>query len=123
MPVGLVRPTGIARTSCTLLDNFLTTILMNFNAGILNIDITDHLPIFLVYESYFKNVKLVPKELEYRVLNELTLGNFYCNFTSLNMHDVLDEADVSRGAELLQCGIPTMTAYLKKRKLFLSKIN
>ena len=68
----ITRPTRIACTSCTLLDNFLITKLRNFKAGILNIDITDHLPIFLIYESYFNRVKLVPKEIQYRVLNELT---------------------------------------------------
>ena len=42
----ITRPTRIARTSSTLLDNFLVTNLRNFKNGLLSIDITDDLPIF-----------------------------------------------------------------------------
>ena len=43
------RPARIARTFCTLLDTFLITDLRNFKAGMLSIEIIDHLPIFLIY--------------------------------------------------------------------------
>ena len=72
----------------------------NFKTGILRIDITDHLPIFLIYDFYFVTVTLTPKEVEYRVINKLTLESFYRNFSLLNMHDVLDELDVSSGAAI-----------------------
>ena len=68
----ITRPTRIARTSSTLLDNFLITNMRNFRTGILRIDITDQLFFFLIYELYFNSVKLAPKEIEYRVINELS---------------------------------------------------
>ena len=97
----ITRPTRIAYTSSTLLDNFLVTNLRNIRSGILRIDITDHLPIVMIYELYFDTVKLAPKEIEFRVTNELTFESFCCNFSSLNMHVVLDEPDISRGAAML----------------------
>ena len=100
-PTRIARNSRTSRTSSTLLDNFLITNLRNFKTGILRIDITDHLPIFLIYELYFDTVKLAPKEIEYRVVNELTLGSFYSNFSLLNMHDVLSEPDVSSGVAML----------------------
>ena len=49
-------PIHIARTSCTVLNRFLVTNLRNFKTGILRIDITDHVPVFLFYESYFDSI-------------------------------------------------------------------
>ena len=77
----ITRPTRIAGTSWSLLDKFLVTNLRNFKTVLRSINVTDHLPIFLIYESYFDSIKLLPKEIEYRVMNELTLENFCRKFS------------------------------------------
>ena len=94
----IARQTRIARTSCTPLTNFWITNLKNFKTGIIRNDITDHLPIFLIYEPFFDTVKLSPTEIYSNVINELTLESFYRNFSLSNKHDVLRESDVSCGA-------------------------
>ena len=81
--------------------SFFITNLRNFKTGILRIDIADHLPIFLTYELDFDTVKLAPKEIEYRFINELTLESFYRNFGLSNKHGVLGDPNVSRGAAML----------------------
>ena len=106
MKMTITRPTRIARTSCTLLDNFFITLLRNLKTGIRSIDRTDHLLIFLIHELSFDTVKLAPEEIEIRVINELTLESFYRNFSLSNMHVILGEPDVSRGAAMLHEKLP-----------------
>ena len=97
----ITRPTRIDSSSCTLIDNIFVSNLHNFKVGILNIDITDHLPIFIIYESYFETLKLTPKVIQYRLENETTLSTFYHNFSRIDTSDILSETDVDRGAALL----------------------
>ena len=59
------------------------------------------MPIFLTYELCFDAVNFAPKEIDYRVIKELTLESFYRNFSVSSMHDVLGEPDVIRGATML----------------------
>ena len=73
----ITRTTRNAQASCSLLDNFFITNLRNFKNGILSIDISDLLPIFLIYELYLETVKLAHKETKNRVKNELTLESFF----------------------------------------------
>ena len=47
------KPTRIADTSCTLIDNIFVSNLNDFTSGIFTVDITDHLPFFLVYKITF----------------------------------------------------------------------
>ena len=65
-------------------------------------DTTDNLLIFLIYNSYFDTTKFPHREIEYRVMNELTSENFYRNFSLANVDDVLGKSDVSRDVALLQ---------------------
>ena len=44
----ITRPTRITETSATLLDNFIVNNPSNITSGILTVDVSDHLPIFLI---------------------------------------------------------------------------
>ena len=104
LPV-ISRPTRISGTSCTLIDNIFVSNLNNFKSGILTIDITDHFPIFLVYKSYLLNHTLQPKKVEYRVFNETTKNCFHNKVMSMNLEDLLSEADVDHATSLLHTKI------------------
>ena len=57
----------MADTSCTLNDDIFVSDANDFTCGIFTVDITDYLPIFLVYKKYFL--------LEIINLEEITHGN------------------------------------------------
>ena len=107
----ITRPTRIVRTSCTPVDNFLVRKFINLKTGILSIDITDHLHIFLIYKTHFDNIKLLHNEIEHRDMNELTSENL------VNVDKVLGESDVSLGVALLH----EKTSYLVQQGLPLKK--
>ena len=58
----ILRPTRIASSPCTLIDNIFVNILIKFKSGIFTIDITDHFPIFLKYNNFFVTDKTPPKQ-------------------------------------------------------------
>ena len=75
MPM-ITRPTRITGTSCTLIDNIFVSNYCKAKPRILNIDIADHLPIFIVYQSYFKSFYVSTQSVKFRVINDNTLNNF-----------------------------------------------
>ena len=60
----VTNPTRLTDHTATLIDHIYTKSLQNFTAGILTVDITDHLPIFCVIETQPPK----PKELRDVVL-------------------------------------------------------
>ena len=104
LPV-ISRPTRISGTSCTLIDNIFVSNLNNSKSAILTIDITDHFPIFLVHKSYLVNNTLQPKIVQYRVFNETTNLNFHDRFMSMNLDEILSEADPDRATSILHSKI------------------
>ena len=63
------KPTRITDSSCTLIDNILTNYFEDFVAGIMTIDLTDHLPTFIIFKNYFVNTRQTPKQITYRLEN------------------------------------------------------
>ena len=72
----ITRPARISGTSCTLIDNIFVSNYCKAKSGILNIDIADHLPIFIVYGSYFKSFYVSTQSVKFRIINDNTLNNF-----------------------------------------------
>ena len=47
----ITKPTRLTDHTATLIDHIYTNCLQNFTAGILTVDITDHLPIFFLVRT------------------------------------------------------------------------
>ena len=82
------QPTRITPHSSTLLDNILTNNDANISAGILNTDITDHLPLFQITTSFFGNSKHSAKTYFKRNINPDTLRSFTVDIESLDWGEV-----------------------------------
>ena len=67
------KPTRITGTTCTLIDNIFVSNLNNFKSGSFVVDISDHLPIFIIYENYFLPEAQITQTIKYRKITENTL--------------------------------------------------
>ena len=122
----ICKPTRLTDSSCTLIDNIFASNLQNFVSGIFTIDISDHLPIFIIYKDYLTTDRLSHKEITYRLINEATLNNFYERFRSEVATFPLDDSNVDFSIELLNekilscynycCPIKTKTISVKDQK-------
>ena len=88
------KPTRITDSSCTLIDNIITNYFEDFVAGIMTIDLTDHLPTFIVFKNYFVNPRQTPKQITYRLENETTLDSFFYSLQSSNWNDINTDNDL-----------------------------
>ena len=95
------KPTRIAGNSCTLIDNIFVSNLSNFNSGILTLDISDHLPIFINYANIFQSRPRDPIKVKYRILNEYSLSNFYDGLSRVNFEDIVQKNSLDRAVQLL----------------------
>ena len=97
----ICKPTRLTDSSSTLIDNIFASNLHNFCSGIFNIDISDHLPVFIIYKSYLTNNRISPKEISFRLINEATLNNFYERFGNEIACFPVDGDDIDVSIELL----------------------
>ena len=94
LPV-ISKPTRISKSSSSLIDNIFVNNLVNFRSGIFTIDISDHMPIFIIYKQYFDSEKNPPKKISYRIINETTLQNLYNNFSLIDANEIMSKTDVN----------------------------
>ena len=94
------KPTRISGTSCSLIDNIFISELSNFTSGILTFDITDHFPIFLVYKDIFQNCRNIQEKVTFRILSEVSLGNFYDGLSRESFTEVINETSLDRAVKL-----------------------
>ena len=59
------KPTRITDQTFSLIDNILVNHLENFRAGLLSYDVSDHMPIFLIYKSILSVNISVPEKIQY----------------------------------------------------------
>lgn len=72
------KPTRISQETATLLDNILITDPTDISTGILNSDLSDHFPIFLIRKNIFTDNSLPKAEsYTYRSTNESNLNKMY----------------------------------------------
>ena len=80
----------------TCIDNIFISNYDKAKSGILTIDITDRLPNFIVYGSYFQSSYVSIQSLILKVINENRLKNFCSSFESVNISEILQDSDVNR---------------------------
>ena len=81
----ITKPTRVTNHSTTLIDNIFSENSLNYRAGILSNDISDHFSIFLIKKYYFCMCDNADKiQTKYRkLMNKLssTCANCYCTVT------------------------------------------
>ena len=95
------KPTRITDSSASIIDNFLISNIGIYTTGIFSIDISDHLPIFLVCKNVFPVKPKKSTEIKYRVLNERSLDNLKCTFEKLNFDEILKSSDFDQSFKIL----------------------
>ena len=93
LPV-ISKPTRITDDTSTIIDIIFTDNFQNFTSAIMTCDISDNLPIFVIYFDYYNEIRMQPKEYSCRVINVETLDKLYHKVASTIFSDVLSEADV-----------------------------
>ena len=78
------RPTRHNNDSFSLLDNIFVTKLTNFTSGILTFDVTDHLPVFVVYDKIFQDTLSDYVHVTYKILNDRNLETMFCELRKEN---------------------------------------
>ena len=118
-------PTRVTPSSSTLIDNIFTNVLdSHLDCGCLCVDITDHLPIFLLTNiELSKKRKKLPnlgRNISTEGIN--SLNNELCNTDWSPVYSALDVDDSYN--TLLSIFIPLLDKHLpfKKKKVFINKI-
>ena len=95
----ITKATRICHSTSTLIDNIYTKSNPNENisSGILIVDISDHLPVFVLLGK-LTQTKRIPKVITYRPIDETKIHNManYLdkhNWASLDVENVVDEND------------------------------
>lgn len=97
----ITKPTRITNHSATLIDNIFTNILDgNVASGILINDISDHLPIFMVYNVNSKIVNKNPTFTCCRLKSEQALKDFKRDLFSQDWEAICEESDVDVAYDL-----------------------
>ena len=72
----ITKPTRVTDRSATLIDNIFVDNSLDYRAGILSSDISDHFPIFIIKKNYFSVATRADTiHIAYRVINEQTLNH------------------------------------------------
>ena len=115
----IFHPTRFDDRTCSLIDNVFVSNCNNIVSGLLCTDISDHLPIFIMYHNYFDvNVSSKLTTIRSRCVNSYTLNQLYNTMLNENLIDYhstnLDEHIELLHSKLLQnfyscCPIKTKT--------------
>lgn len=99
----ITKPSGITSYSSTLINNIFTNILeRDLMRGLLINDITDHLPVFVIYNSPCGKDKCHNVKFKYRrIITGETINQFKTELSSLNWKTLYEENYQNRGFEIV----------------------
>ena len=118
-----MKPTRCTENSFTLIDNIFTNNLSEWESGILQIDLTDHFPIFYIIKNYFSFIDTRTK-IEYRTMSDPNLDKMcrnlknyqYCQFVNpFDCNESLNRLDDILLKEFNEC-CPIKSRYIKPRE-------
>lgn len=87
----IMKPTRLTENTCSLIDNIFTNNLGNPKAGILNFDITDHLPTFLIFDKFFGRSGN-RENITFRLINDDSLQKLHDSVSQYSF-DFLNTSD------------------------------
>ena len=90
----ITRPTRITSHSNSLIDNIFTTNLSDIHSGLIINDLSDHLPIFLMFEYNHNKSKNIIYNTK-RVVNDRNLNAMANKLKETNWNEVLASEDVN----------------------------
>lgn len=94
----ITKPTRICGDSHTLLDNIFTGDPVHYSCGIILSDISDHYPVFSIFNDVFPNDlgrNVSPTVLRYRQINDETLNTLYSSLVDFDFGVILGLNDVN----------------------------
>ncbi len=92
----ITRPTRITSHCATLIDNIFTNDIINSTiSGLLVSDISDHLPVFMVYDSNYKCTQPAKKAEYRRVRTEESINAFKNGLMSQNWDILYNENNIN----------------------------
>ena len=94
------KPTRITDNSYSLIDNIFCMNQNFFKTGILTFDISDHFPIFIIYQNVFQNVSLI-ETIQYRLINERTVNNLIDKLHDVSFDDIIQSDDLDTSIKKL----------------------
>ena len=89
----ITQNTRITQTSKSTLDLCFTNI-EDYEAGVLNVPISGHLPVFLKIYSKENVIKNFKRDILKRKINENTLANFKIDLNKINWNQELNSNDI-----------------------------
>ena len=100
----ITKPTRITSTCSTLIDHIFTNILESkTKSGVLINDISDHLPVFLVYNNNYKREKREKRESTFkyrRVRTEEAINTLKNELLNQNWEPLYKEENIDKGYEI-----------------------
>ena len=90
------KPTRVTDNSATLIDNIFLLNPLNFKAGTIVSDVSDHFPIFLIIESMFcSHIGDCGRTATYRIANKQNLRSFSERVSGLDLDVLMGGCDAS----------------------------
>ena len=86
----ITRPTRVNNQNNSLIDYIWTNILSDYLSGVIDIDITDHFPIFAVFKS-FKSKANEKMTIKFRDLSSINIESFKNIINNTNWNNVLGD--------------------------------
>ena len=81
----ILQPSRFGDDTCSLIDNIFVNNLNEFKSGLLSVDISDHLPIFIIYQNYYNSSSHDREIISYRRIDDSTLANLYTAMQNENL--------------------------------------
>ena len=98
----ITKPTRVIDSSCSLIDNILTSNPFNFISGVFQIDITDHFPIFAIFRDFFPSHREKNTQISFRLTSDARLEALKTKFNSMNLNAILPAIDISQDLDRLE---------------------
>ena len=76
------------QTSGSIIDNIFSSSANYLKSGILNFNVTDHLPIFILFDNFFTPC-FTTEKIRYRVINYSTIAKFSETFSKINLYQII----------------------------------
>ena len=97
----ITRPTRITRNTATLIDNIFTNEMgKNMESGLLVTDITDHLPVFVIYKCDYVNTNTTDSPRYKRLLTERSIAALKQDLLAQNWNTIYDETNTNTAYDI-----------------------
>ena len=81
----ITKPTHFTSSVFSLIDNIFVSGSDGYSSGVLTFDVSDHLPIFIIYKNIFQRDNSIPERISYRIDKAENLENCFIEFSKLDL--------------------------------------